>query len=187
MVFIAHFGNMGAGKTGTLIKLVGQLKQEGKKICILVPDLYKSRKPLIEQLPENSLQSRNGSWEIINHFIAPNENLQEWANETDVNVLLIDEIQFLKVDQIYQLKLISEEKDVYTFGLRCDYQLKLYPSSQACFLLCTQMVIINRYCVDCIERDSIVDSLKYAPFKKGHPDLVNGEYGPLCFYCFQNV
>ena len=82
--------------------------------------------------------------------IAPTDDLWEMFLERKTDVVIVDECQFFKPEQIDQLRRIVDELDipVLCFGLRSDFQTKLFPGSQRLFELADSIQEIKTIC-DC--------------------------------------
>jgi thymidine kinase len=97
------------------------------------------------------IRSRIGL-EAVADVIAADANVLDIVKEKfkqgTVSVIIVDECQFLQPEQVDQLKYISEFIDipVLCFGLRTDFQSKLFPGSQRLFELASSIQEIKHVC-----------------------------------------
>lgn len=108
------------------------------------------------------------------------------ARRTDV--VIVDECQFLQPEQIDQLRRIVDELEipVLCFGLRTDFQTKLFPGSQRLFELADSIQEIKTIC-DCGSKATVnarmVDGFVVT---EGAQVLIGGNesYIAMCHRCY---
>lgn len=200
-----NYGSMNAGKSALLIREVHRLKDEGEHIIVWNSELDKRH--------EGYVSSRNGKLEDIQSSLYKNTtNLfnkfflalakQGWkihdSKEADKpgTTLLVDEAQFLTTQQVDQLSIIAEYEDVTVkcYGLRTDYEGKLFEGAKRLFEVADDTLCLATVCERCEARPSIFNARFY------HSKLYNGDYTqvmidnneevkyiPLCRTCFNLV
>src|SRR5574344_569496 len=123
------YGSMGSSKSAYALIKRYQLIERGFNVLLLKP----------------STDSRDGTTLIKSRVGVEAEALT--YNTTDklrvkfldeiveCDCIIVDEVQFSTEKQIIELKKISEEnnKPVYTYGLRTDFQLNFFEGSAALF------------------------------------------------------
>lgn len=88
----------------------------------------------------------------VAEVIRPDEDLmdryQKMRKETPVDVIICDECQFLTGQQVDQMKRIAEYCDtpVLCFGLRSDFQTKLFDGSKRLFEIADSITEIKSVC-----------------------------------------
>ena len=147
-MFFATFGTMASGKTRTLVETLEIEKSKGLRTCCLSPEMTRCRNN--EDTVSNSsnisgfVTSRDGmKTETI--FVDQDEDLAKMFRSLKknahsypfqpikiVDVIFVDEIQFFSTKQILQLKAISKEIKVCTYGLFYDCDRKEFTSSRLC-------------------------------------------------------
>ena len=120
---------MNAGKTTTLLQSAWNYRERGMQALILAPNVnYRDG--------SNVVKSRIGLSASAYAF-AEQENLfsvlRSQLAQQSVHCVLVDEAQFLSAAQVEQLTEVVDELNipVLTYGLRTDFQGKLFPGSQA--------------------------------------------------------
>ena len=104
------------------------------------------------------------------------------------DVVIVDECQFLRPEQIDQLRRIVDELEipVLCFGLRTDFQTKLFPGSQRLFELADSIQEIKTIC-DCGSKATVnarvVDGFVVT---EGAQVLIGGNesYIAMCHRCY---
>lgn len=104
------------------------------------------------------------------------------------DVVIVDECQFLRPEQIDQLRRIVDELEipVLCFGLRTDFQTKLFPGSQRLFELADSIQEIKTIC-DCGSKATVnarvVDGYVVT---EGAQVLIGGNesYIAMCHRCY---
>lgn len=203
MYFI--FGAMSAGKSEALIENYELLKNNGDHVLVWNSDL--------DERHRGYVTSRNVELEDVQASLYKNtSNLftkffvelakRGWEIHDTQNVdeprtiLFVDEAQFLTEQQVDQLSMIAEYEGVVVkcYGLRTDYQGKLFDGSKRLFEVADESFSITTKCRRCEERPAIFN----ARFYRGK--LCNSEssqimidndeevnYVPLCRTCFNVI
>jgi len=126
-----RYGVMGAGKTRDLQKNYYSYKEDGKQVIIM--------KPLLDSKGDDKVIARDNQSNKVDFLISKNDNIYmiiaEYLIENNLDYILVDEAQFLEPAQIEQLSNIVDylEIPVICYGLREDFQGKLFPGSKALF------------------------------------------------------
>lgn len=188
-----YYGSMGSAKTLRLLTTAYNLEENGLDIMCLKPsedtrdgkDIIKSRVGLERKCimvdPDVNIYKAVKEY---NNVLAAQFNRLKWV--------LIDECQFLTEEQIDQLSDVVDflDIDVMCFGLRTDFQGKLFPASKRLFELADDIEEIKSTC-SCGERKTSIN----ARFDKngeivtvGNQILVGGndKYRPICRKCWKN-
>lgn len=140
---VFKFGSMAAAKSLELLVTCFQYEAAGKRPCLIKPavdtrqpGLIWSRVPGMERKAD--LEIREGD------LLSPN-----LAQEFDV--LLVDESHWLSKELVDQLYALSTQIPVVCYGLRTDFQQRLFPGSAALFALADEIVEIQGLCRFCHE------------------------------------
>ncbi len=111
------YGAMNSGKTTRIIQCAYNYEEQGMKPIIM--------KPKIDTKGNDKITSRIGAKRKVDYLIEKKENIYELIVEkyTNVDLLIIDEAQFLSRDQINQLMDIVVDLNipVMCYGLRTDF------------------------------------------------------------------
>ena len=188
-----YFGTMGSAKTLRLLTTAYNLEENGLDIMCLKPSAD-------TRDGEGTIKSRVGL-ERKCVVVEPTDNLYK-AIKAYNNVLgaefgslkwvLIDECQFLTEKQIDQLSDVVDFLDinVMCFGLRTDFQGKLFPASKRLFELADDIEEVKSTC-SCGEKKTSIN----ARFDKSGEIVTEGDqimvggndkYKAICRKCWKN-
>ncbi len=129
-----RYGAMNSGKSTALLQAAYNYAERGQQVLIA--------KPRIDTKGEASIVSRLGVERAVNFVIGPNDDVRTMFDAyraqtkattgQDVACLLLDEAQFLSVDQVDDLLRIAilEDVPVLAYGIRTDFQTIAFPGSR---------------------------------------------------------
>ena len=134
LVFVSSV--MNSGKTARLLQMNFDYKRIGKTTLLFKPSIDKR---------ENTIKSRNGLEEdclILN-------SKEDFKLMKDVDIIFIDEAQFLKKKDIDRLRKISvkENIDIYCFGLKSDFKGNLFKGSKRLLEVSDYVDELNTMCL----------------------------------------
>lgn len=117
------YGAMGSGKSTLLQQIAHNCESVGLKAIVV--------KPQIDTKGGNTVVSRIGLNRQVDILLSKDKLLMEETNLEDVDYILVDEAQFLTVDQVNELRYIASMKDitVMCFGLRTDFMTNGFDGS----------------------------------------------------------
>lgn len=119
------YGAMNSGKSDTLIKTAYNYEERGLKVVVIKPD--------VDTKHETNVLARGGHVRRADILATASADLEAEVQKFDnVACVLVDEAQFLSPEQISQLYALAKQHDisVICYGLRADFQTKLFPGSQ---------------------------------------------------------
>ena len=108
-----------------------------------------------------------------------------------VDVIIVDECQFMTMAQIDQLRELVDREDlpVLCFGLRTDFQTKLFPGSRRLFELADSITEIKTIC-DCGRKATTNARIGADGYVVTEGDQVllggNDSYIAMCHKCYQD-
>ena len=124
-----YFSAMNAGKTTTLLQSAHNYRERGMRTLILTPRLDR-------RYGEGVVASRIGL-KAEGCVFDPTDDLYAIARDDiaaagDLHCVLVDEAQFLRKQQVWQLTEIVDRLDipVLAYGLRTDFRGELFEGSQ---------------------------------------------------------
>ena len=135
---------MNAGKSTALLQASHNYRERGMNTLIMTSS-FDNRTALGE------IASRIGLRENADLF-SPGMDLlkfiEERSRENSIACVLIDEAQFLSDEQVWQLSRVADELriPVMCYGLRTDFQAKLFPGSATLLAIADQMREIRTIC-----------------------------------------
>jgi len=137
-----RYGTMGSGKSIDLLKASYNYKERGKKPLLIT----------------STIDNRYGSCKITTRIgisekayaFSKEDNIYEYISSirNDVDVVLADEAQFFSREQIQQLSDIVDILDipVICYGLRSDFQNKLFPGSHELLAIADKIEEMKTMC-----------------------------------------
>ena len=182
------YGAMGSSKTAQALMTKFNYEEKGQKVWLIKP----------------SLDTRDGKT-VIKSRIGLKAEASVIKPDTDIldaywlfpeseapDVIIVDEAQFLTYNQIGQLRIIVSYHDtpVICFGLRTDFQGKLFEGSKALFELADSISEIKSICKcgnKAIINARFDDNGKVVA--EGPQICIGGneKYEALCFKCWYDA
>ncbi len=182
-----HFkhGVMGASKSLDLIRAEYNYRERGLGTIVLTPAVDTRNDGKIKSRVGVSvdaivIQKTDNIFDIVKNEIAKRK----------VEVVFVDEIHFIQPAQIDQLGRIADtfETSVLCYGLRTDFQNKLFPASERLFEIADEIEEVKAMC-EC-GRKAICNSrfVNGKPTKTGEQIMVgNLEYKSFCRGCYNSL
>lgn len=139
-----HFSAMNAGKSTLLLQASYNYRERGMDTMLFTAALD-------ERAGKGLIASRLGVSAEAFTFSADDdlfEQVRDWLMAHPLHCVLIDEAQFLTEKQVWQLARVADRLDVpvMCYGLRTDFQGKLFPGSQALLALADELREIRTLC-----------------------------------------
>lgn len=127
-----YYGCMSSSKTASLLMSAYNYKKKGTKFLIIKPSID-------NRSGDNIVASRIGLSAVADYVISHDKPYEDAANiiiqieDTESEVVLIDECQFLDKDLVKYLCKYATENDIVlmAYGLLKNFQGKLFEGSQA--------------------------------------------------------
>ena len=120
------YATMNSGKTVDLIRTAYNYEENNGKVLLL--------KPKVDIKGENKITSRIGLERSVDYLVCYDDSIFDLLKGKldDVNVILVDEAQFLSKTQIDELNIITKAMniDVICYGLRINFKCKLFEGSK---------------------------------------------------------
>jgi thymidine kinase len=140
-----YYSAMNAGKTTMLLQSAHNYHERGMRTLILTPRLD-------DRYGVGVVQSRIGLKSNALVF-NPSDDLQALVRANiqelgPISCLLVDEAQFLKKAQVWQLTDVVDKLDVpvLAYGLRTDFRGELFEGSQYLLAWCDSMIELKTIC-----------------------------------------
>lgn len=138
------YAAMNAGKSTLLLQAAHNYRERGMRVMLLTSSLYSER-------GIGKIVSRLGV-ESEAELFAPGDDLFDRVREATqpgrLDCVFVDEAQFLTQEQVWQLARISDRLriPVMCFGLRTDFQGRLFPGSMALLAIADILREIRTIC-----------------------------------------
>lgn len=135
------YGAMGSSKTANALIAKFNYEERGMKVWLL--------KPATDNRDGATLiKSRIGLEAVADTLSSSDDIVKLYEKHHEVDVVIVDECQFLTEEQINQLRFLVDEKNlpVLCYGLRTDFQTKLFPGSMRLFEVADSIQEIKTIC-----------------------------------------
>lgn len=182
-----RYGAMNCGKSTNLLQVAFNYEERGMRVIIM--------KPKTDTKGGDYVVSRLGVKRKVDLLISEGENVytevEKWMNQNGkVDCILVDEVQFMKSNQIDQLFEIAVKMDIPTicYGLRTDFQMNGFEGSTRLLLLAHSIEELKTICA-CgkkavfngrkVDGKFVFEGKQIAIDKKD-----NVEYESLCANCY---
>ena len=132
-----RYGAMGCGKTRDIMKVWHNYDEKGKRAIII--------KPGVDTKGNDKIVSRDNSELKVDFLVGKEVNIYTLISgyivDNNLNCILVDEAQFLEPHQVEELTDICDLLDitVMCYGLRSDFQNKLFPGSASLFVYANEI------------------------------------------------
>ena len=136
------YGAMNSGKTTRILQIAYNYEEQGMRPIIM--------KPKVDTKGNEYIVSRIGAKRKVDFLIAAKENIYDTIVEkyTNVDLLIVDEAQFLTERQVNQLMDVVIDLDipVMCFGLRTDFQGKSFEGARRLLDIAHELNEIKTIC-----------------------------------------
>ena len=179
------YGAMGSSKTAQALITKYNYEERGLKVWLLKP----------------AADVRDGALTVMSRIglqasalpVSPEMDIRAlYRGNEDVNVVIVDECQFLTETQIDQLRELVDEKNlpVMCFGLRTDFQTKLFPGSRRLLEVADEITEIKTMC-ECGRKATVnarIDRNGYVVTEGAQVFLGgNDSYIAMCHKCWKQA
>lgn len=189
------FGAMGSSKTANALMTKFNYEEKGKRVWLIKPAIDTRDDYTENGTTKTMVKSRIGlSAEA--QVIGPEQSIIKEifrnlaGKDIAYNVIICDECQFLSEKQVDELKSLTIDYDmpVLCFGLRSDFQTKLFPGSKRLFEIADSISEIKSICR--CGKKAIVNARfdeKGKIITEGNQIDIGGneKYEALCWECYQ--
>lgn len=182
-----RYGAMNCGKSTNLLQVAHNYEERGMKVIII--------KPKTDTKGGNCVISRLGVTREVNMLVKFDDNIydmvEKWNKERwKIDCILVDEVQFLKKEQIDELFQIAVIQDIPTicYGLRTDFLMNGFEGSARLLLIAHSIEELKTIC-DCGKKAILNGRKINGRFVfKGEQVAIdkenNVEYEALCPKCY---
>ena len=178
------YGAMGSSKTAQALITKYNYEENDMRVWLI--------KPATDNRDGASVIRSRIGLEAEAEAMRPEADLFDLFRQRNADVVIVDECQFFPPEQIDQLRRIVDDLDipVLCFGLRSDFQTKLFPGSRRLFELADSIQEIKTIC-DCGSKATVnarVDSEGYV-VTEGAQVVLGGNdcYIAMCHRCWQRA
>jgi len=188
------YGVMGSSKTANALMTDFNYREKGNNVLLIKPSIDTRDDEYDEKGNRiTKLRSRIGL-EAIADVITPEESffdvLAKRQEYEKIDVIIVDEAQFLQPKQVEELKHISvfQNIPVLCFGLRTDFRTRLFPGSQRLMELASNIQEIKHVCT-CAKKAEVnakIDGMTGEVITEGEQIDIGGDekYESMCWKCW---
>jgi thymidine kinase len=182
------FGTMNSGKSFEIIKVAHNYEEQEKPVLIFSPAID-TRSEIGSRVgmkrPAIPVDEQTNLYESV---VA----LQSAAPKNRIYCILVDEAQFLKRHQVIELTRIVDELNipVMAFGLKNDFQNKLFEGSYNLLIYADKIEEIKTICWYCDRKATMVIRFSDGrPVNEGEQIQIGGNehYKPVCRRCYHKT
>lgn len=179
-----RYGTMNSGKSIEVLRVAHNYEEQGKTAILFSP----------------AIDSRHGSGVVTSRIglrkeaivVDADTDMVEFTRAAAPDCVIVDEAQFLTPSQVLQLTEIVDSLDVpvLCYGLRADFQGRLFPGSEALFSWADKIEEIKTICWYC-NRKALMN-MRYKdgiPVFRGEQIQLGGNesYLPVCRSCYKEA
>ncbi|MEE3395531.1 MAG: thymidine kinase [Candidatus Onthomonas sp.] len=190
------FGAMGSSKTAQALMTKFNYEEKGKRVLLIKP-ATDNRDDRVDEHGNvcTIVRSRIGLYaEAV--AVSPEDDVRKLYltrhEESPLDVLICDECQFLTGGQVDQMKELADLDDVpvLCFGLRADFQTKLFPGSKRLFEIADSITEIKSVC-RCGRKATVNARFDDSGVIITEGDQVciggNDRYEGVCYKCYREM
>ena len=173
-----RYGTMDSAKTLNLLAVAHNYRKQGKKVVLVKPQLD-------DRFGEVQIKSRSGLEAPADLLVRPGAPVEVGAFE-GMDCVLVDEAQFMEPRFIDAMRDLTKTHDipVICYGLRTDFQTKLFPGARRLFELADSIEEVKVTCQYCSKKAVFNMRLSEGvPVFKGEQVHLGADesYAPVCF------
>lgn len=179
-----RYGAMNSGKTTNLLQVAYNYEERDQKVILL--------KASIDTKGEDKVVARVGLERKVDYLIDDKDSIIDTIknNLSSINCILVDEVQFLTENQIFELWVITKKHDipVIAYGLRTDFKTNTFNGSHGMFRFADEFQELETIC-RCGEKARFNARIINGKFvNEGSSVAIDGEneisYESLCGKCY---
>lgn len=179
------YGTMNAGKSLELISIHHNYTSLDKKVLLLKPSIDNRN-------GENIIKSRAFEKGLEAIQVKEEDKISDIYFNNDFDVILVDEVQFLTIKQIEDLFNIAKTWNipVMCFGLRSDFQARLFPAVAKLFVLADEFREVRTLCSNCgttLARFNLRYINDFPVFEGEQIKIGDSEYKAVCPECYLKI
>ena len=186
-----RYGTVGSAKTLNLLAVAHNYRQQNKKVLLVKPEID-------TRFGRDVIKTRAGL-EMPADVLAPASGIVPLPALDDIVCILVDEAQFLDPLAIEQFRRITYSAvapnapagiPVICYGLRTDFQSRLFPAAQRLMELADSIEEVKNVCTFCLHKATFNLKLRDGlPIFDGPPIELGCEelYLPVCGHCYHQA
>lgn len=182
-----RYGAMNCGKTTALLQTAHNYSESGQRAIIM--------KPAVDTKMKSCVTSRLGISREVDLLVGEDNDLYEYFKKKDseLDCILIDEVQFLTVAQIEQLYRVAVVLNipVICYGLRADFRMDGFPASSRLLELAHSITEMKNVCACGKKATCNLRLVNNVPVFKGNQIEIDDSdfisYKAVCSECYERL
>lgn len=176
-----RYGTMDSAKTLNLLAVAHNYRKQGKRVLLLKPRLD-------DRFGAGKIVSRSGL-EAEADLLLDSDHVFEPGQLEGIDCVLVDEAQFLSPAVVEQLRRVTVDPGmpVICYGLRTDFQTRLFPGSKRLLELADRIEEVKVTCQYCQKKATFNLRLVDGEAAVDGPQIQLGadeQYVPVCWSCY---
>jgi len=178
-----RYGTVSSAKTLNLLAVAHNYRNQGKQILIVKPRLD-------TRFGEKAVTSRAGL--TVEADVLVSEQSASFDVRGGTSCILVDEAQFIPIETIDYLRFITIERNVpaICYGLRTDFQRRLFPASERLLALADAIEEVKTTCHYCNKKAIYNARIHYGQHVMDGPQVLLGAddvYRPVCAHHYDDA
>lgn len=176
-----RYGAMNCGKSTAIIQVAYNYEEKGQKVLLM--------KPSVDKKGDNKVMNRSNLSREVDVLLGSRDRVRDYL-EDNIAAILIDEAQFLSEKQVDELYEITKYEDipVLCYGLRCDFQMKVFPGSARLLAIADDLEELKTICHCGKKATQNLRLLNGKPTFRGEQVAIDGlnkiTYDSVCGKCY---
>lgn len=178
------YASMNSGKSIDLMRTAFNYEENGYKVLVI--------KPIIDTKGKDKLSSRVGLERKVDELILYSESILEKLKGRlkNISCIFVDEAQFLSINQVDELFLISKACDipVICYGLRTNFKMESFAGSKRLLEIADSLEELTTLCSCSNIARYVARKVNDTYVVEGEEIIIDGtinvEYIPLCGKCY---
>lgn len=190
-----RYGAMGSSKSANALMTRFNYMERGCEVLLIKPAIDTRDYEVDEYGVKTAIvHSRIGLSAPVNVVSTTDsilELLRKKQEDSEINVIIVDECQFLSPEQVEELANIAAYDDIpcLCFGLRTDFQTKLFPGSQRLMEIASSISEVKSVC-SCMDKAIVnarIDAYGNIVTEGDQVDIGgNDKYVAMCWRCWKD-
>ncbi len=184
-----RYGTMNSSKTANLLMVAHNYRTQGKTAILIKPQID-TRNGL------ETIKSRAFSHKVdVDIILNPDMNEIKIGEHVVPDCILVDEAQFLSVENVNALRNLPYDIPIMCYGLRTDYRSKLFEGAKRLMEIADSIEEIKTVCVHC-NKKAIINAKFYTDSQSREKVILHDgcdkidlgaeeKYIPLCWNCWK--
>lgn len=182
-----RYGAMNCGKTTALLQTAHNYSESGQRAIIM--------KPAVDTKMKSCVTSRLGISREVDLLVGEDNDLYEYFKKkgSELDCILVDEVQFLTVAQIEQLYRIAVVLNIpiICYGLRADFRMDGFPASSRLLELAHSITEMKNVCSCGKKATCNLRLVNGIPVFKGNQVEIDDSdfisYKAVCSECYERL